>query len=314
MNSDVQLLRSLNDFPKRFRGGAVSVGNFDGVHRGHAHLIGRLVAMARHVQGPAVVFTFDPHPAQLLRPAAAPTPLGWTDRNVQLLGELHVDAVVAYPTDEAFLRLEAREFFEQVVRGGLGSRAMVEGANFFFGLDRSGDIDVLQGFCDEATIPLEVVEPLRINGLTVSSSRIRSLVSAGQVDEAHSLLSRPYRIRGTVVTGSRRGVTLGFPTANLERIDTLLPSEGIYAGVARVEETAHPAAVNVGPNPTFGEEGRKVEAYLVDFSGDLYGRTIEVDFLARLRDIRHFNSPETLVAQMQRDVAATRRIVEPYST
>jgi len=279
---------------------------------GHARIVERLLAVAQRVNGPAVVFTFDPHPGRILRPEAAPAPLSWTRRKARLLGQLGVDAVIAYPTDRAFLGLDAREFFDRIICERLAARALVEGPNFFFGRGRGGTIDVLRRLCAEENVILEVVGPLQIGETVVSSSRIRRLIMAGGVEEARSLLGRPYRIRGTVVTGERRGAKLGYPTANIEGIDTLLPSEGIYAGLALVDATSWPAALSVGPNPTFDETALKVEAYLVGYEGSLYGRSIEVDFLARLRDIKRFHSADDLVTQVDRDVAATRQIVSSY--
>ena len=300
-----QILHSLSDFPDALRGGAVTIGNFDGVHLGHARLVERLTAMARRAAGPAVVFTFDPPPVRILRPDAAPEPLMPVDRRVELLGRLGVDAILVYPTDLALLRLEAREFFDQIVRGRLGSRAMVEGPNFFFGHNRSGNVEVLRRFCEETRMPLELVAPLEIGGQAVSSSRIRSLVLEGRLDEARLMLGRPYRIRGPVIDGAGRGTGLGYPTANLGPIDTLTPGEGIYATRASAEGRWYPAAVNVGPSPTFDDPAAKIEAFLIGFQGAIRRQTVEVDFLSRLRDIRRFPSPEALVAQMALDVART---------
>ncbi len=303
------LLRSLDDFPKTLRGGAVAIGNFDGVHLGHARLVERLRAMAEKVCGPAVAFTFDPPPTRILRPHAAPEPLVWIDRKIEILAELGVDAVVVYPTSTTFLELEARPFFDRIVRDRLEAQAMVEGPNFFFGHNRTGNVEVLREFCAEANMPFEVAEPVEVAGQIVSSSRIRSLVSAGRLDEARTMLGRPYRIRGAVIRGSGRGVQLGYPTANINQIDTLLPGEGIYAARARVENLWYPAAVSLGPNSTFNELGTKVEAYLIGFQGMIYQRPIEVDFLARLRDIKRFASVDALVAQIAQDVAKTLEIV-----
>ena len=307
------LLRSLDDFPETFRGGAVAIGNFDGVHLGHARLVERLRAMAGNVGGPAVVFTFDPPPARVLRPHAAPEPLVWIDRKIEILAELGVDAALVYPTNKTFLELEARQFFDRILRDRLGVRAMVEGPNFFFGHNRSGNVAVLREFCAEANMPFEVAEPVEVAGQIVSSSRIRSLVSMGRLDEARRMLGRPYRIRGVVVRGANRGAQLGYPTANIGQIDTLLPGEGIYAARARARTRTkniwHPAAVSLGPNPTFDEGGLKVEAHLIGFQGMIYDRPIEVDFLARLREIRRFASVDALVAQMACDVARTVEIV-----
>lgn len=310
------LLRSLNDVPKSLRGGAVAIGNFDGVHLGHARLIERLRAMAEEVGGPAVVFTFEPSPTRVLRPDAAPEPLLWLDRKIEILAALGADAVLVYPTDKSFLEMDARAFFDHVVRDRLAARAMVEGPNFFFGHHRSGNVEVLGQFCATAGMPFEVVSPVEVDGQIVSSSRVRSLVMAGQLDQARAMLGRPYRIRGTVIRGVGRGSKIGYPTANVGEIDTLLPGEGIYAGKVRIlptdtvadTEPWRPAAVSLGPNPTFDDGGLKVEAYLIGFDGDLYGRQVEVDFLARLRDIKRFGSLDALLVEIARDVERTIEI------
>jgi riboflavin kinase/FMN adenylyltransferase len=304
------LLRHLDGLPDEFRRGAVAIGNFDGVHRGHACLIERLIARARAVRGPAVVFTFDPHPVQLLRPDAAPPPLTWAERKAELLGELGVDAVIAYPTDEALLRLSAQEFFARVIRAGLQAQALVEGANFCFGRNRSGDVRILGDYCAAAGILLEIVEPLSCAGAIVSSSRVRERIQAGDVDAARTLLTRPYRVRGLVTHGARRGSTLGFPTANVSAVDTLVPGLGVYAGSGVTPSGNWPAAISIGPNPTFGEHGGKFEVHLIGYSGSLYGQPLEVDFLARLRDIHPFGSAEELKHQLAQDRAAAQQIAE----
>jgi riboflavin kinase/FMN adenylyltransferase len=305
----VKILHSLDDFPPELRGAAVAIGNFDGVHRGHARLVERLIASAKTIDGPAIVFTFDPHPARLLRPEAAPMPLVWTERKIEILAEMGADAVVVYPTSREFLELDARQFFDRIVREKLAAKAMVEGPNFYFGHNRSGNVEVLRQFCEEAGLSFEVTDPVEIGGQPVSSSRVRKLIQAGHVEAADDLLGRPYRIRGLVVRGAQRGSKLGFPTANVARIDTLLPPDGIYAGKALVEQTAYPAAISLGTNPTFGEQSLKVEVFLLDFDGDLYDRPLQVDFITRLRDTIKFDSAEKLIDQMKADVEQTRKVV-----
>jgi len=309
----LKLLRQLANLPVELRGGAVTIGNFDGVHWGHARIVGRAIERAREVGGPAVVFTFDPHPVRLLRPAEAPSPLTWTDRKAELLARLGVDAMIAYPTDDALLSLEPEEFFDEIVREQLGARAMVEGPNFYFGRGRTGTIDVLRDLTSAAGISLDVVEPLMLDGQYVSSSRIRKLLGDGSVDEAARLLTEPYRIRGLVVHGAGRGAKLGFGTANLDAIDTLLPRPGVYAGRTVVDQTRWPAAINIGPNPTFGEHALKVEVHLAGWSGaPLYGRVLEVDFLTPLREVRRFSDVDALKQQLSEDVLATRRAFQKY--
>jgi riboflavin kinase/FMN adenylyltransferase len=306
----VKLLRDLNELPDSCRHGAVAIGNFDGVHKGHARIVECLLANSRKLGGPAVVFTFDPHPVRLLRPQQAPPPLTWTDRKAELLAELGVDTTIAYPTDEALLRLSPVEFFQRIVRDTLQSRTMVEGPNFFFGHNRAGNIGVLRQLCDGAGIPLEVVEPLVVDGQQVSSSRVRQLISSGSIDEANRLLTHPYRIRGMVRHGAARGAKIGFPTANVDAVDTILPGAGVYAGRSEIGGKVWPAAINVGPNPTFGEQELKVEVHLIDFHDSLYGQPLEVDFLSRVRNIVQFPDVAALKTQLHHDVAAAEAIFQ----
>lgn len=303
----MRVIRDLDHLPDGARHGALAIGNFDGVHLGHARIVERLVTRARGLEGPAVVFTFDPHPAAILRPGQLPPPLTTTARKAELLLQLGVDVVVAFPTHEAFLKLTAREFFDHIVRDRIGARALVEGYNFSFGRGRGGDVHALESFCRNAGISLDVVEPVQVEGQVVSSSRIRTLVGEGRLQEAGRMLTRPYRMRGMVIHGAGRGRTLGFPTANLAEIQTLLPAQGIYAGIAPVDGRTWPAAISLGPNPTFGEGGLKIEVYLVGYEGSLYDRPLEVDFLARLRDIQRFASVEELIRQMDQDILAVRQ-------
>jgi riboflavin kinase/FMN adenylyltransferase len=307
----VKLLRQVANLPSELRGGAVAIGNFDGVHQGHARIVARLLQRAQALGGPSVVFTFDPHPVRILRPADAPPPLTWTDRKASLLAELGVDAVIAYPTDEALLALAPEEFFRHIVTGALAARAMVEGPNFYFGRGRAGTIDVLRRLTAAAGIELEVVEPVVEGGHIVSSSRVRRLISAGRVGEARGLLTQPYRIRGMVVHGAGRGAKVGFGTANLNAIDTLLPAVGVYAGRGFVNNSVWPAAINVGPNPTFGQAELKVEAHLIGWDGTpLYGQPLEIDFLARLREVRKFAGVDELKEQLTADIGAARAVFD----
>lgn len=259
-----------------------------------------------------MIFTFDPHPARLLRPEACPAPLTWIERKAELLADLGVDWVLAYPTDMGLLSLSSQEFFDCVIVEVLGARAIVEGPNFFFGKHREGTIDRLAELAEQANITLDVVPPIELGGAMVSSSRIRELVRVGKLAEAHSLLTAPYRIRGLVTHGAGRGSGLGYPTANLEGVDTLLPAHGVYAGVAWLGHRHWPAALSLGANPTFGETHVKVEVHLIGCDEALYGQILEVDLLDHLRDIEAFASPELLAQQVERDVSSARSIAEKY--
>jgi riboflavin kinase/FMN adenylyltransferase len=308
----MKLIRQLADFPESLRGCAVSIGNFDGVHRGHGVLIDQLKQFASELNGAAVVFTFDPHPVRILRPEETPPPLTWTDRKADLLAELGVDAVVAYPTNKELLSLTYQEFFQQIVVEALGAKAMVEGPNFFFGRGREGNTQLLAELCDDADLKLKIVVPKEDDGELISSSRVRNLIQVGDVDSAAQMLTQPYRIRGMVTHGAARGAKIGFPTANLDAIDTLVPAMGVYAGRTYVNGRSHWSAVHIGPNPTFGESHRKVESHLLNFEGSIYGQPIEVDFVSRLRDIRQFDSPEKLIDQLKFDVDSTREVARNF--
>lgn len=304
----MKLIRNLDALPPAFQGGAVAIGNFDGVHLGHARIVSRLIAAAKACGGPAIVFTFDPHPVRLLRPQETPPPLTWTERKAHLLGELGVDMTIAYPTDEALLNLSANQFFNEIICERLAARGMVEGPNFVFGHGREGTIELLRRMTAEAGMTLEIVEPLKRDGEFVSSSRIRKLIAEGDVAQAATMLTRPYRLRGMVTHGMARGSKIGFPTANVDAVDTIMPAAGVYAGLGYINGEPWPAAVNLGPNPTFGEDALKLEVHLIGWQDPLYGQPLEVDFLQRLRDIRRFDSVEALTAQLQEDVSSARQI------
>jgi riboflavin kinase/FMN adenylyltransferase len=306
----MKVIHGLDQLPADLRSGAVTIGNFDGVHRGHARIMQRLLAAARAEGGPAVVVTFDPHPVRLLRPAECPLPLTWTSRKAELLGGLGIDAMVICATGQRLLNWSPAEFFSAIIRSGLNARAIVEGPNFFFGRDRAGTIEVLRKLSADARIDLTVVNPLELEDQVVSSSRIRRSIAAGDVQMACAMLTEPYRIRGMVTHGDARGAQIGFPTANLDAIDTLLPTVGVYAGRGYVADRPLPAAIHIGPSPTFGLDLLRVEAHLIGFQGDLYGEPLEVDFLRRLRDIHCFASVAALKKQLVQDAERAEQIAK----
>src|SRR3954451_12134655 len=204
----MHIIRNLDQLPASARGGAVTIGNFDGVHRGHVAIVGRVIDGADAVAGPAVVFTFDPHPVRILRPEQCPPPLTWTERKAELLAAQGVDWIVAYPTDEALLQLTAADFFDRIVTKSLAARALVEGPNFYFGHNREGTVERLKQLANAANVSLDIVPPVVVDGQIVSSSRVRELIRVGKVEEAVKLLSAPYRIRGMVMHGAGRGAKI----------------------------------------------------------------------------------------------------------
>jgi riboflavin kinase/FMN adenylyltransferase len=272
----------------------VAVGEFDGVHLGHREVI----------RGSDTVLTFEPHPLQVVRPEAAPKLLTSLDAKAELIAGLGVEELVVIPFDNTFAHQTPREFIDHVLVERLGATRVSVGENFRFGHRATGDTDMLAA---DERFETRVVPLVELEGEVISSSHIRALVLAGEVDAAARLLGAPFQIRGEVVTGDQRGRTLGFPTANIVPDEALVcPGHGVYAAIA----DGGPAAVNVGVRPTFGT-GRAVlvEAFLLDRDVDLYGQTLKIDFIARLRGERRFDSVQALVEQMHDDVTRTRELI-----
>jgi riboflavin kinase/FMN adenylyltransferase len=301
----VKVIRGL-DAVDEIRGGYASIGNFDGVHRGHQAMLNTLISRARSDEVQAVAITFDPHPIALLKPDAAPPALTTIEHRTELLGRYGVDVTLVLPTDRRLLGLTAEEFFDAVLIQSLNARGLVEGPNFFFGRNRSGNVTVLRGLCHSHGLSFDIVPPVTVDEQLVSSSVIRSLIESGDLAHAVRLLGHPYRVTGLVARGSERGRTIGFPTANLHDVVTLIPSNGVYRGSVSIDHQHHAAAINIGPNPTFGEAARKIEVHVLDFHGDLYGRSLSVDIHDRIRDVRRFNSVDELRNQLEQDIAVVR--------
>jgi riboflavin kinase/FMN adenylyltransferase len=297
--------------PAEFAGGAVTVGNFDGVHLGHQALAATARKQADAVNGPAVAVTFDPPPHQVLHPDSGPPrpPLTTLADRAELLQKVGADHVVILRTSPALLSLSPEAFFEDVLVRQLGAKAVVEGYDFRFGRGRAGTTDTLRYLCAASGLAFEEVPQLHYKGEPVSSSRVRSAIVGGDVALAAELLARPYRITGTVIAGAKRGRTIGFPTANLGGVPTVLPGNGVYAVRAGVGGKMWPGAANVGPNPTFGEDARKVEVHLIGFSGDVYGQPVAVEFVTRLRETRPFSGVRELIEQLKQDIEQAKRIL-----
>jgi riboflavin kinase/FMN adenylyltransferase len=268
-----------------------------------------LVRHAKEHNVPSCVFTFEPHPIQLLRPEQVPPALTSLEQKAELIAACGVDCMIVYPTDLRLLNLSAEDFFQAVVLGEFDAIGMVEGPNFFFGRNRSGTVEHLGDFCKAATIELDTVPPVFVGTQMVSSSVIRGLLVDGEVEEASDLLGHRYRVAGQVTKGAERGRTIGFPTANLGQVVTVLPLDGVYAGVAVHNGQSWPAAINLGPNPTFGERRRKLEVHLIGFEGDLYDQPLDVDFVSRLRDTLEFADVAALKAQLEQDVQQALAVV-----
>jgi riboflavin kinase / FMN adenylyltransferase len=306
-----------DDVPDDWGRSVVTIGVFDGVHRGHQRIVARAVESAAQLGLPVVVITFDPHPDEVVRPGTHPPLLVTPRREWELLAGLGVDAILIIPFTLEFSRLGPDEFVRAVLVDRLHAARVVVGENFRFGHKAAGDVELLSELGEKYDFTTEGVPLLTENGVTFSSTGIRAKLADGDVAGAAHDLGRPHRVEGVVVRGHQRGRALGFPTANLETPQhTAIPADGIYAGwLARLDTDGSeldrwPAAISVGTNPTFDGRERTVEAYALDRDDlDLYGDHVAVDFVSRLRPTVRFGSVEELVAQMRTDVDDARRVL-----
>jgi riboflavin kinase/FMN adenylyltransferase len=296
--------------PENAREGCIAIGNFDGVHRGHASMLQQLRSLGREISGPAVAITFDPHPIAVLRPEFTPPVLTTIEDRKRLLHQAGADEVIVLPVTSGLLEMTAEQFFHDVIVGKFKARGIVEGPNFHFGKDRRGDVDRLQELCRSQGIQCHIAKSFDDAGSMISSSRIRELICARAMTAAVELLGHPYRMSGTVRHGAGRGRTIGFPTANLAEIQTLLPAHGVYAGATEINGNRYPVAVSVGPNPTFGEHREKVECHIDGFTGDLYDQKLAIDLLREVRALQSFGSVNELISQINSDIEACRRIAK----
>ena len=302
----MRIVRGLGSVPPETRPSAVALGVFDGVHLGHRAILGTALTRARAAGLEAVVCTFDPHPMEVLQPDRAPRPITTLDERLALIGETGVDAVVVLAFTRELASMEPEAFVKDMLLDRLRAREIVVGYNHRFGRGARGDARLLQELADRVGFRAHVVPPMTVEGAAVSSTEIRSALQRGDVTTAARDLGRPYTIAGPVTAGAGRGRTLGFPTANIEAERPVLVARGVYRGRIHVDGQQHSTVVNVGVRPTFGETMLAVEAHLIDFKGDLYGRRVRLDFLERLRDEMRFPSVEELKAQVARDIAAAR--------
>jgi riboflavin kinase / FMN adenylyltransferase len=309
----VQRWRGLDAVPSGWGRSVVTVGVFDGVHRGHQQLIGAAVAAGRERGLPTVLITFDPHPAEVVRPGSHPARLTSLPRRADLVAELGVDAFLVLPFTAELARMTPAEFAHEVLVERLHAAAVLVGRNFTFGHRAAGNVAMLTEFGGRFGFTVEGVELTTDNArdhITFSSTYVRACIDAGDVEAAAAALGRPHRVEGVVVHGYRRGRELGFPTANIASPPyTALPADGVYAGRFVIAGRHLPAAVSVGSNPTFSGTVRTVEAYVLDVDEDFYGHEVAVDLIARLRGQERYDDLGALVAAIENDVARTRVVL-----
>jgi riboflavin kinase/FMN adenylyltransferase len=298
--------------PPDVRATVVSVGTFDGVHRGHRDVLDRLAARAAALGLRSVLVTFEPHPLEVVNPTAAPLLLTVGDEKREVLAESGIDYVAVVPFTPALARYGAEEFVTRVLRARFRMEHLLMGYDHGFGRNREGDVEVMQALGARDGFRVEVVAPVSIgDGRPISSTSIRRAIAGGDLERAAYALGRPYSLGGRVVPGAARGRGLGFPTINVAPPNPrkLLPPQGVYAVRVQTPGGSHGGMLNLGPRPTFGEQAVGIEAHLFDTSGDWYGARVRVDFIARLRDTQKFSTPAALVEQLRRDEDDARRVL-----
>jgi riboflavin kinase/FMN adenylyltransferase len=314
----MQVLEGLEGLRRLAPGSVMSIGNFDGVHLGHRHILATAARLrAGSPNARIALVTFEPHPLTVLRPAAAPPRLSPLAVKRHLLESAGVDDLIILPPGRQVLDLTAEQFWT-ILRDESRPAHLIEGPDFSFGKDRAGSIERLREWCAGTPVQLHVINPvcvplLDLQVVPISSSLIRWLIRHGRPRDAAICLGRPYTLQGHVIEGNRRGRTIGVPTANLDIVDQLLPADGVYSGRCEVDGHTYPAAVSIGPAPTFGDTRRQIEAHLIGFTGDLYGRTMQLELLDWTRDQFRFHGVDALKSQLSRDIATAAALAKRLS-
>jgi riboflavin kinase / FMN adenylyltransferase len=306
----MQRLTLAGGIPDDLKGGIVALGNFDGFHLGHQAVVGRAIQRAFHERRPVLVATFDPHPVRYFKPDVPPFRLTTLDQRERLFAHAGADAMLVFEFGEELRSTTAEEFVTRLLDERIGAAGVVTGDDFTFGKMRGGNVELLRSFGAEHGIVAEAVAPVLLDGVRISSGRVREALVAGDTGTATRLMSRDFAVEGVVRPGDKRGRELGYPTANMVLGDYQRPRYGIYAVRATLDDgSEHPGVASLGVRPTFDPPTELLEAHLLDFEGDLYGRKIEVALHAFIREERRFENVDALVAEMKRDEAEARKLL-----
>lgn len=301
------VIYNLDQIRKPLKNPVITIGNFDGVHKGHLTLFEKVKERARAINGKSAVMTFDPHPIKVVMTQNIPPLITPTRQKIELIQASGIDFIIFIPFTKEFADISAKDFIKSILVDKIGIREVVVGYDYTFGYNREGNIELLQDMGRQFVYGVHVMPPFRIANGLVSSTSVRNLIQEGKISEAKKLLGRDYQIYGTVVKGKDRGAKLlGFPTANLKLADELIPKPGVYAVTVLIEDQTYKGVTNIGFNPTFGNGHFSVETHVIDFSGDLQGKSIKVNFMERLRDEKTFKSPRDLAEQIRKDIRKTK--------
>jgi riboflavin kinase/FMN adenylyltransferase len=308
----MKIIKGIDEIPSEFRDAFVTIGNFDGIHLGHRLIFEQVIAAAKKEKGKALVITFDPHPKMLLHPERRPFYLITSlEEKIRLLDEIGIDAVILIPFSLEFAKTTAEAFIHDILWDKLHIRKIFIGHDYTFGRGKEGNEAYLVLHGSKLGFNVDVVNAFTIKGGIVSSTRIRNAILDGDVKTAAGLLGRPYNLSGPVVEGHRRGAGLGFPTANIDPEKVLVPARGVYAVIVEVDGQRYQGVLNIGYNPTFADEKQSIEVHLLEFTGNIYGMTLEVLFIERIRNEVKFDGPDKLVAQILQDIDRARFILKP---
>lgn len=309
----MKLIKGMGDIPDEFRDVFVTIGNFDGVHLGHQFLFKTLLQEARQKHRKAVVITFDPHPKKTLHPDRRPFYLITTlEEKIRLIEKQGIDALMIIPFTLEFSETTAEEFVRHILWDALHIRKILIGHDYTFGKNKAGDESLLAAFGSKLGFEVGIINAFKIDNAVISSTRLRYAILEGDVKKAAAILGRPYNLSGIVIEGSRRGGTLGFPTANIKPVKVLIPANGVYAAIIHMDGNRYKGVLNIGVNPTFADEKLSIEVHLLKFNDNIYGKNLDILFIDRIRDEKKFEGPEKLVEQIKQDIDQAISILSPH--
>ncbi|MBW2630329.1 MAG: bifunctional riboflavin kinase/FAD synthetase [Deltaproteobacteria bacterium] len=305
----MKIIKDIDNISEDLTGAVITIGNFDGVHLGHKEIFRKIAKEAGERNKKSVVITFDPHPQKIMHPERRPFfMLTSLNEKLDLISSCGVDAVILITFSTEFAGITAGKFVENILWGKLRLSKLFVGYDYVFGKGKGGNAEFLKAYGKKLGFQVEEISAVKTDGMIASSTNIRLSILVGNVKLASEMLGRPYGVSGTVVKGYRRGTDIGYPTANIKS-EKVIPATGVYVIIAELEGTRHQGVINIGRNPTFGNEEISAEVHLLDFKGDIYGRAITILFIDRLRDEIKFKSPEELARQIKKDIEKAREIL-----
>lgn len=307
----MEIIKKGKDFPREFKNPVLTIGNFDGVHLGHQHLFAKVKERAAQIGGETIVYTFDPHPMEILAPERKPLLITSFAEKLRLIAEQGINVIICAPFSKKFANQTPDDFVKKILHEQIKIRYLYVGHDYTFGKDRRGDISLLKDLGEKLGFQVEVVRAVKVNGKIVSSTRIREFIQQGLMEEAAHMLGRFYLIQGQVIPGHGRGSKkLGFPTANIQPENSLIPKPGIYATWSFYAGKKYASVANLGWNPTFHDQNFSIEVHILDFHQDIYGETLRVEFVKRIRDEIMFARPEELSKQIKQDIIKAKEFLK----